>query len=263
MNTTLPSHRAAPRPLLGLSAGEVHVWIARLDVQRDLPRLQRWRGLVADSERQRLDRLATPALKAEYLLTRALCRETLSRYAPVAPQDWRFELNAYGKPSISAPALPRPLRFNLSNARTVVACAVTLDGEVGVDIEPWNRPDDSLPISAQVFSPSEMQALATCDPQRRGRRFYELWTLKEAYVKACGHGLSMGLDQVTLDPAATPIRATFAPALAGGAQRWQFEQFDFGPDHLLALAVAVDGPARSRLAVCEVVLNDDASGFLG
>lgn len=239
------------------------MWVARLDAERDMQQLERYRALLDEQEERRLDRLATAALKAEFLLTRALCRETLSRYADVAPRDWRFEVNAYGKPAISAPALSLSLKFNLSNARDVAACVVALEANVGIDIEQWSRPDDSLPITAQIFSASELHALRNCDPQARRRFFYELWTLKEAYVKARGQGLSMNLDEITLDPRATPIRATFSPALAHEAQAWHFEQIEFGRDHLLALAIDTRGSAAPRITVREVALRTDAPGFVG
>ena len=262
MNTTLPFHRAVPAALLELAAGEVHVWVARLDTERDMQQLERYRALLDEQEGRRLDRLATTALKAEFLLTRALCRETLSRYADVAPRDWRFEVNAYGKPAISGPTLSSALGFNLSNARNVVACAVALDADLGIDIEQWSRPDDSLPITAQIFSASELHALRDCDPQARRRLFYELWTLKEAYVKARGQGLSMNLDEITFDPHVTPIRASFSPAPAHEAQAWHFEQIEFGRDHLLALAIGTSGSAEPRITVREVALAKDAPGFV-
>ena len=257
MHSSLPFHRVP----LALAAGEVHVRVARLAGGDDPGRLERFRGWLDDRERQRLDRLANAALKAEFLLTRALCRDTLSRYTEVAPRDWRFEPNAYGKPSIAAPSLPVALKFNLSNARTVVACAVTVDAELGIDIEPWNVPAEGLPISAQVFSPSELQALHGCEPGERSRRFHELWTVKEAYVKAVGQGMSMPLDQISFEPRATPIRASLAPALAGDARRWHFELIDCGPDHLLALAVGGARLAPPRITVSELALDELGAGF--
>jgi 4'-phosphopantetheinyl transferase len=255
MESPLPTHRTEPPGLTRLAPGEVHVWVARLEGAADLPRLAGYRNWLDEPEQRRLDRLATAALKAEFLLTRALCRETLSRYADVAPPDWRFELNAYGKPSIAAPAVPLALKFNLSNARTIVACAVTVDAEVGIDIEPWKQPQDALPISPQVFSAAELRALRDCDPGERSRRFHELWTLKEACVKACGQGLSMDPALIAIDPRAVPIRATSVPPMAYDAARWHFEQLDVGPDHLLAVAVAGSEPGKPRVALRQVDLR--------
>jgi 4'-phosphopantetheinyl transferase len=254
MNTTLLRHRDEPRALLGIGADEVHVWVARLTDPSDLRRLRDWHELLDEHEEARLDRLATAALKAEFLLTRALCRKTLSLYADVAPQDWRFERNPHGKPSILEPRLWPALRFNLSNARTVVACAVAVEAEVGIDIEKWTGLDDNLPITPQIFSASEIRTLNEREPRARSRLFHELWTLKEAYVKACGKGLSMNLDQIAFDPHAVLIRATSAPGSSGDLRGWQFEQIEVGADHLLALAIDIQSSARRVVTVREVAL---------
>ena len=75
-----------------------------------------------------------------FLMTRALVRTTLSRYAPVAPADWRFITNAHGRPEIlDRPAGVPDLRFNISHTDGLIACAVTIGREVGVDVEHIGR----------------------------------------------------------------------------------------------------------------------------
>ncbi len=254
MSDPLEEPAAAPETRLRLTPGEVHVWYAWVADCGSPRNLGRYRRMLDPSETQRLDRLLTAPLKVEFLLTRALCRETLSRYANVPPQDWQFELNPYGKPAIAAPRWATSLKFNLSNTRTLVACAVVLDAEVGIDVERWDRPCDTLPIASQVSSAAEMYALRACPEHLRHRSFYELWTLKEAYVKARGMGMSIPLDQVSFVPNAVPIRAEIAAEQGDDARAWQFEQADLGSDHLLALAIRQKGSAKSRVVINEARL---------
>ncbi len=219
-----------------LASGEVQVWIARLE-ETDARALDRCRAMLNDAELQRLNRLASEPLKAEFLLTRGLCRLTLSAYANVCPKDWEFECNAYGKPSIALPANLKMLRFNLTNTRTLAACAVAFDVDIGVDIEPLNRTDDTLPISTGIFTSAEVLLLRTLGAANRVRRFYELWTLKEAYAKAKGTGLSELLDRVSFQPQGSSTRACFDSGSGDCEDDWQFEQIDLDCNHLLALAV--------------------------
>jgi len=125
------------------------------------------------------------------LVSRALLRETLSRYAPVRPEAWAFAPGAHGKPAISNPAGLR-LRFNLSHTGKLVACALTLDDEIGVDLEDTTRELDPFEIAERVFSREEIAAFRALAPESQRRRFFESWTLKEAYLKARGLGFELG-----------------------------------------------------------------------
>lgn len=230
-------HAVAGAKCLELAPGEAHVWFAWVPSCDDAQDLARYRRMLAPGETQRLNRLVTQPLKVEFLMTRALCRETLSRYSAVLSHEWQFEFNAYGKPAISKPVLATPLQFNLSNSCSVVACVVAVDAEVGIDVESWTRHDGALPIAPRIFSPSELAMLSACPEPLRARSFYELWTLKEAYVKARGMGMSMPLDQVSFSPRADPIRAEMSAELDDDSSGWHFEQRALGRDHLLALAI--------------------------
>ncbi len=218
-------------------AREAHVWYAWAE-QCSAPHLQeRYRALLNAEERERLGRYAFDYLKAEYLLTRALCRTTLSRYADVDPADWTFCTNQYGRPEIAGPAAARGLRFNLSNARSLVACVVTRDADAGIDVEESSHAGDLLAIADTVFSPVERAALRALPHALQRQRFFDLWTLKESYIKARGMGLSLPLQQFSFDVGLPAIGIAFAPEMAQSADEWQFALRRLGPDHTLAVSV--------------------------
>ncbi len=243
----LPQHLVhTGDPPVPLGPHEVRVWYALVADHTEPWQQEQFRALLATDERRRLERLVTPALKQEFLLTRALCRHALSWHTGVAPAAWTFECNRYGRPEIRSPLGLPALRFNLSNTRSMVACAVALDTDVGVDVECWNHPGDTVPMGAQVFSDTERLALQCCPPALQRRRFYQHWTLKEAYIKARGVGLSLPLHAVSVDPLARPLQVTLAAELGDPVAGWQFEQFELESQHVLALAVCRDqhGPYR-------------------
>jgi 4'-phosphopantetheinyl transferase len=76
----------------------------------------------------------------------------------------------------------------------------------------------------------------------RSARFFSYWTLKEAYVKARGLGLSLPLEAVSFDIGAEDIAMTVDPSLNDHGPDWQFEQWAPTEDHIVAVAIR-SGPA--------------------
>jgi 4'-phosphopantetheinyl transferase len=222
---------------LALPPDEVHLWYLLPDELTDARLLAAYEALLAPHERVRRDRYRFEKSRREYLLTRALVRATLSRYAPVAPAAWTFRENAYGRPEIAV-AEHAAIRFNLSNTYGLIACAVVLDRELGVDVEDTERAGETVSIADGFFARPEIAALRALPEGRQRARFFDYWTLKEAYIKARGMGLAIPLDQFwfTLDEGA-PIRVGFDPALGDDAATWQFEQLPLSARHRTSAAV--------------------------
>ncbi len=172
--------------------------------------------------------------RREYLTSCALVRFALSQYHPLAPGAWRFQVNAYGKPS------PEPecgLRFNLSNSPGLVVCLIAHGIEVGVDLEPYERAGEIAGLSETVFSPLELAQLEELHGGEKTDRALSLWTLKEAYLKARGMGLSLPLNKFSfLFGGAAGIRLELDPCLDDEAERWRFCLLDHA-GHRIALAV--------------------------
>ena len=117
-----------------------HLWYTQSDDLTAPAALDAYFGLLSPDERTRHARFLNERARHEYLLTRALCRTVLSRYAAVAPTDWRFRTNQWGRPEVDRPSPAyADLRFNLSNTRGLVVCAVAQGGEIGVDVELIDR----------------------------------------------------------------------------------------------------------------------------
>ncbi|KWZ39456.1 4'-phosphopantetheinyl transferase [Burkholderia savannae] len=243
-STTDPTMNAPTT--LPLGERDAHVWYART-AACDAPALrERYRALLSAAEHERLERFAFDHLKLEYLVTRALCRTVLSAYVnDVSPAQWRFRANAHGRPEIDAGDARPPLRFNLSNARSVVACVVTRAADAGIDVEEVARSNDLDGIAASHFSASERAAFFALPPERRRERFFELWTLKEAYIKARGVGLSIDLGQFSFALPAQPIRIAFDRHVDDDASHWQFALLGIGAEHRMALGIR-DAHAAAR-----------------
>jgi 4'-phosphopantetheinyl transferase len=237
---------AEAKTLLRLASGEVDLWLTRMEDVGAAWR-PRYAGLLRPEETARWQRFRVAGARDQYLIGRALLRTTLSRYAEVAETEWRFETNAYGCPFVAAPAAHRDLRFNLSHTEGLVACAVTRQGEVGVDVEDTGRPVDPLELAPTVFAAAEVADVGALPPDARRERFFAYWTLKESYIKARGMGLSLPLDGFWFELGGTTPRIRFAATCRDRPERWYFEQRRPTASHRLALAVASPSPGAPAI----------------
>lgn len=217
---------------------EAHIWLAHPEELLSPRLVQAYLALLAPEEETRRRRFHFDEHRHEYLITRALVRTVLSRYADVDPAAWVFKANAYGRPEIAGPVLPSRLTFNLSNTRGLVVCIVAADREVGVDVEDAERAARALDIADRFFSPLEVEALRALPQSAQGERFTAYWTLKEAYIKARGMGLSIPLDQFSyLIDSPRPIKIAFDPRLRDDPATWQFLRFRPTRRHRVAAAI--------------------------
>lgn len=219
--------RSSPREL---GAGEVHVWHFPLMIPAG--REDNWRCVLSPAERQRADRFAFPHLRERYVAAHAILRRLLGDYLHVEPASFLFEIAERGKPSLPG----HPLHFNLSHTNDQGLLAVTRVAEVGVDIERLDRKLDRAGIAERFFSRAEADDLASLPEAEQVEAFGNLWTRKEAWLKATGIGISEGLNQVEFN--CRPGEPAKLLRLAGHPDHsWQVRSFRPLPDHVGAVAV--------------------------
>ena len=201
--------------MLPLHPDKIELWLAFCDEIADEGLLADYRRLLVEEERKKEARFHLAHDRHRYLITRALVRSVLSRYAAVAPQDWCFEEDAYGRPQIvNADPVARRITFNISHTRSLVVLGVTCERALGVDTEDFHTRQAELGIADHYFAADEVAQLRTTPPDLQQTRFFEYWTLKESYIKARGMGLSLPLAQFGFDlsrprsvPPVAPLRS--------------------------------------------------------
>lgn len=238
----------------------VEVWYVNPEQLADPESVARCRARVSREDLARIERSASADDRHLRLVAWALARTVLSRHAPVAPDAWRFRETEHGRPEIAEPVLAPPLRFNLTHTSGLVACVVAETDDVGLDVEDVRRRADIRKITRRFFAPGEVAAIERLDEEHRPMAFFERWTLKEAYLKARGAGISLPLAEVafTLAPDRPPA-VSFGPAIGDAPDAWQFAHVRPTPYHLAALALrrpAAAAPAEVMLrqAIPEVHL---------
>jgi len=220
-----------------LSAREAGLWWLALD---DLPAdvLSRWTALLDEEEQARANRFVHERDRRSYVAAHALLRTVLQRLAGRPAPTWRFEAGPKGKPELHPDHGLAHLRFNISHTHGAVACAMTLDHAIGVDIEETGRTVEMLDIARSHFAPTEFALFDVPDADHRDL-FFRLWTLKEAYIKAHGDGLSLPLQQFSFSLESLSI--AFEPELRDDPARWQFATLTPTSTHRLSVALRHGG----------------------
>jgi len=223
-----------------LHPGEVHVWFA---VPEELPResLREIEGWLSPDEQLRCSRFQQMADRRRNLVGRALIRSVLSSYLQTDPKSLRFVENEFGRPELEPSAAYPRLRFNLSKTSGMVACCVARNHEVGLDVEDLRRSVDVTPLATRFFAPAETRDLLALPEHARRQRFFEYWTLKEAYVKALGAGLTIPLNQFWFQLDLAPIRLALQSPSSDDPADWQFEHITPAEQHLIAVAIRRQG----------------------
>ncbi len=158
------------------------------------------------SEIERADRFVNPQHRTCFVVSRSVLRTILGTHLHSFPSSLELATGSNGKPMLSR-STEASLRFNLAHSKGLAIVAITVDREVGVDVEylDANRATDE--IADRFLAPAEKTALKRLYGQERVDAFFRCWTRKEAYLKARGDGLAVALDgfDVTIGPEQVPV----------------------------------------------------------
>jgi 4'-phosphopantetheinyl transferase len=216
---------------LNIKKNEIHLWQVNPDDITEPELLNQYKSLLSDDETIKQQRYKFSHDRHDALITRAFIRDLLSYYADIAPNDWRFDKGEKDKPEIVNP--PLPLRFNISHTKGLIICAVTLEDDIGCDVENTTRSNDVLAIANRYFSAIETKELFSLPKEQQRHRFFDYWTLKESYIKAWGLGLAIPLKDFSFNITDTivekntsftikgAISLSFAQHREDNANRWR------------------------------------------
>ena len=218
-----------------LPAHEVHVSFLDPAIGGlDAPQWSRLLGWLQPDERARFDRFRHLDGRASFLIGRGLARQVLSDATGIPPADWRFREGLNGRPEIASP--DTTLRFNLAHSGGVVACVIGNGVDVGVDVEHLDRPAFLHDVAKRCCSEEELADINNEPEEGRQRRFLVYWTLKEAYLKALGLGISVHLPDVSFSLASGEPQLHLRGSLADDQRPWIFGLAQPTERHIMAAA---------------------------
>jgi 4'-phosphopantetheinyl transferase len=224
MRSDQTSWSTPPSGPVRLKEDSVHVWRCRFDeAVRDEHKLI---DMLSSDERARAARFRTESSRRQFVLSRGVLRDVLRRYTGSRAHELHFAYTAFGKPCLSG------LEFNLTHSNNICLIAVSSRRRVGVDIEYAASVIDHDAVARESFSSEEFANFTAVDSELRTQTFFEIWTRKEAHLKAIGEGLFADLHKTAPDASLWTIR-TFSPdedyiaAAALEARHFEIEAFDW------------------------------------
>jgi len=219
-----------------IRGAEVHVWTAHLESPE--AGLDQLRNVLSPDEQARARRFHFQRDQQHFIAARGILRHILAAYLDQQPSELQFTYSPSGKPSLAASSGPNGLCFNLSHSHELAVYALTRNREIGVDVERLRAGFPCERIAQRFFAPQEFSKLRSLPGAERYEAFFNCWTRKEAYIKATGEGLSIGLDrfEVSLAPdePATLLNVVDDPQ---EASRWTIEKLSPVPGYVGAVAV--------------------------
>ena len=228
---------SAPRKVQ-LNKDEVHVWRVNAFLSRS--RILKLQTFLDRAEIDRAGKFHFARDRERFIVARGMLRVILGHYLKMSPGALRFHYNAFGKAFLDGDNSGLEIQFNLTYSRGLILYAVASGRQVGIDIEYINYDTPVAELSKEVFSASETEELNGLPADLQTEFFFKGWTHKEAYLKACGRGFSMPLNELTVSllPGGTTLLLNISnnPPESTG---WCLQ--DLNPGKGFASALAVKG----------------------
>ncbi len=197
-------------------------------------------SVLSESEMLRIAKMKKAVRRHLEQVTRFFVRKVLSEYAPLDASEWQFSTLAGGKPIITNPM--QSLYFNLSHTQDIIVCAISENRAVGVDIEFLDKPRQFMPIAKNYFAKEEVEKLQNLNFTEQKEYFYRLWTLKEAYLKAQGLGITVALDNIyfDIDDLGNILLEDRSRNKCRNEHKWSFELAMPSTQHIMAVCVELE-----------------------
>ncbi|MEY4768594.1 MAG: hypothetical protein RL637_1233 [Pseudomonadota bacterium] len=214
-------------------------------------------ALLSIEEQSIIEKYRQPLLKQRQLAVRIWLRKILAKQLMYSAKQLRFAKTDEGKPYlIDFPEIA----FNLSHSDHIMLLAISDIGEVGIDIEfPKLAPRNFAAIVNKCFSISEQFYWQNLAESEKIAEFYRFWTAKEAFVKAVGRGLALGLENciIAIDK---PLRFEQLPAIYKPVQQWRLWNLTLSIPAYAALVIR-DHPQITLINQIPIHIIDEFSSI--
>ncbi len=213
---------------------EVRVWQATVSAKTQDD--QRYWRLLDKLEHAQALRFKQPLLQHRYVDIHGRLRVLLGQWLNESPEQLKISRAEQGKPYLEH--YPE-LCFNLSHTGDHVLFALTNKAQLGIDIEVCKRRVNLAGLVDKCFAEQERAYWSHLPEIEQVQAFYDFWTRKEAFVKATGHGIALGLNTCVVNPQ-NPSTFLSVPETCGRASDWHSQSLACGAD--LSAAIVADRP---------------------
>ncbi len=177
-------------------------------------------SLLDKQEQAMATRFKSELLQDRYIICHGLLREQLADYIGVPAKSLRIDKAEFGKPYLKDYS---EINFNMSHSGNYWLIALGEGGQIGVDIESYKSRNTWEGLVKKCFAQEEIEYWRSLKPDQQGAAFYDIWVQKEAFVKAVGQGIRLGLNQCVTNqkPYCSFLRL---PESCGAVEQWQVER---------------------------------------
>ncbi|EAW38385.1 4'-phosphopantetheinyl transferase superfamily protein [Lyngbya sp. PCC 8106] len=218
-----------PSTEYNLVPDEVQVWLAEFGELSE--KLHEFKQILSPDERERANRYRQQRDHVRFIVARGVLRIILASYLGLSPPELEFNYSERGKPKLKKNVTE--IEFNVSHSEDKALFAIALNRQVGIDIE-LIRPMEVLQLAKRFFRESEYLFLSALEGREKVRAFFQLWTAKEAYLKATGEGLA-GLE--TVEISLSELESMQKLVVQGKGCSWMLQSLDLGNNYCAAIAV--------------------------
>jgi Phosphopantetheinyl transferase len=212
---------------------QVHVWQVNLKNRNGVPK--DIHDYLSPYELERAAKFKFTHDREHYILRHYLLRLILCKYCDCQPQELRFRYNSYNKPFINIPEF-REIKFNMSSSDDLMMIGLCKQNDIGIDIEKIRETGNLEHIALENFSHRELEYFNS--ELKKTTAFFNIWTRKEAFIKAIGKGIYFPLKSfsVDIDPSGSyeNIAILRHPV---ESKRWRTITLKTSDSHIAALAI--------------------------
>ena len=226
-----------------LANNRVHVWRANLDLP--MTEIERLAAFLSTDEIARTNKFHFLEHKRRFIVARGILRQLLGNYLQISPNKIEFEYSDRGKPRLAASMGDNSLQFNVSHSLNYALYGFTDNHLIGVDLEFLREIRDATKLAKRFFTYREFQLIANLKCEEQQKAFFQLWTAKEAYLKAIGTGLSNSLTdiEITFDCAKKPKLLAVGENIAT-AGNWSMYHFIPAANYVAAIIINTQIPKQ-------------------
>jgi len=198
-------------------------------------------------EKERAGKFRFDLHRNRFIVGRGLLRTILGRYLQIGPSKLDFVYSPQGKPALDLKFGGGGFHFNLAHTEDLVLFVVTRVGPVGIDVESIRPLKEMGDLVARFFSQRENELFQKLPPDRKPTAFFNLWTRKEALLKATGEGITRALNLVEVS--FLPDEPACVLAISGDSEKaasWSLHALSPAPGFVGAVAIQ----ARNTTLCC-------------
>ena len=177
---------------LNFKDNEVHVY--QINISKHIDQISDLRKILSKDETEKADRFKIEKDSKQYIVSRGSLRKILSEYIHIDSYSINFSYTEFAKPFLEN----SKIHFNLSHSGDWCCIAVSLIKDIGIDIEKVREIEDVSKIAERYFALNEFEHIKNFEGTDQINEFFRIWTLKEAFIKAVGEGLSFPLKNFSV-----------------------------------------------------------------